>query len=100
MRASAGTWLVIQFSARSSRGRASSSEVSGFSGSSSLRMRSVCSSCPAVMSTTEASVRYGSGRGVLGSSPAAVPMARAYAAASAYSTEPSATLRASESHSS
>ncbi len=63
-------------------------------------MRSVWSSAPAVMSATEASVRYGRGRGVLGSSPAAVRTAREYAAASAGSTVPSATLRPSESHSS
>ncbi len=63
-------------------------------------MRSVCSSWPPVMSTTEASVRYGSGRGVFGSSAAAVLVARPYAATSPGCAEPSAILRSRASHSS
>ena len=40
-------------------------------------MRRICAWSPAVMSATEASVRNGSGRGVTGSGPSAVPDARA-----------------------
>ena len=63
-------------------------------------MRRICASSPAVMSATEASVRNGSGRGVTGSGPSAVPDARAKIAWAAAPTVPSATRLVSASHSS
>ena len=63
-------------------------------------MRRICAWSPAVMSATEASVRNGSGRGVTGSGPSAVPAARLYSATDFGSAVPPATLRVSASHSS
>jgi hypothetical protein len=63
-------------------------------------MRRIWAWSPAVMSATEASVRNGSGRGVTGSGPSAVPAARPNTARDGASAVPSATRRVSASHSS
>jgi hypothetical protein len=63
-------------------------------------MRRIWAASPAVMSATEASVRNGSGRGVTGSGPSAVPDARPNTARDGASAVPSATRRVSASHSS
>ena len=91
---------ATQACAQSSRGRTSSSEATGSWLVRSCRMRRIWAWSPAVMSATEASVRNGSGRGVTGSGPSAVPAARPYTARAGASAVPSATLRLSASHSS
>ena len=63
-RSSAGTYDVTHAVAQSSRGRSSSSDVSGRSRSISPAMRSTCTSSPFVTSTTDARLRNGSTRGV------------------------------------
>ena len=63
-------------------------------------MRRVCSSWPVVMSAIEASVRYETGRGVVGRVRAAVRTARSWAASSDGAAVPAAIFASRASHSS